>query len=206
MSNLIDPINDGPLKLDAETNPLRYHDEDIEFTAPAFLCRCGASAKKPFCDGSHKGIGYSSDRESTDEKIQDYQGERARILFNRSICSGAARCVGSLPEVFRSDSSDNWIHPDSGEIADIRRVVGDCPSGALSMSLEGAPVPPVTRVDPSIEIVRNGPYIVEAIELRGVEWHTEANTTKYALCRCGLSKNKPFCDYSHAEKGWKDSE
>jgi len=85
-------------------------------------------------------------------------------------------------------------------IATIRR----CPSGALSYEVDGrAPADPPR--EPKIVVTQNGPYAVSgAVELLDVALGEGASPEHYTLCRCGASRNKPFCDGSHWEVGFRD--
>ncbi|MGB5965430.1 MAG: (4Fe-4S)-binding protein, partial [Sulfurimonadaceae bacterium] len=132
-----------------------------------------------------------------------YEGQEITIHFNRSICAGAAACVHGLPTVFTSDNSTDWIRPDNEKNAKIIETIKACPSGALSYSVKGKTTIDARSV-PKITIVKNGPYKVEGITLEGMPTPTNFSTTKYVLCRCGHSKNRPYCDYSHAENSWND--
>jgi len=177
--------------------------KQVEKENPAYLCRCGDSKNKPFCDGTHEKVGFSSKREISEEIIQVYEGKKITVNFNRSICAGAANCVHGLPSVFTSDKSTNWIYPDKDSNDKIIKTVNSCPSGALSYSIKGK-VTIDKRTEIKISIVKNGPYVVEGVKLEGMPTPTNFSTTKYTLCRCGHSKNRPFCDYSHAENNWSD--
>jgi CDGSH-type Zn-finger protein len=54
-------------------------------------------------------------------------------------------------------------------------------------------------------VTRNGPYAaVGRIKLVGQSMGEGASTEHYTLCRCGASKNKPFCDGRHGEIGFSD--
>jgi len=81
------------------------------------LCRCGASKNKPFCDGTHSIIGYSSVNKTLNdnnktfrENRRDYIGKEITIHDNRKICSHAAECVKDLPTVFKPGNKP-WIDP-----------------------------------------------------------------------------------------------
>ncbi|MBG6147789.1 CDGSH-type Zn-finger protein [Labrenzia sp. EL_142] len=170
------------------------------------LCRCGASKSKPFCDYTHTEIGFNSDvsDDRTPDRLIAYEGKDITIHYNRLVCSHAGECGHRLKPVFDSNRKP-WIDPDQGSTDAIRDVVAACPSGALSWSAPGG-LPQHGCSDlPGITIERNGPYRVNEIELPNATWAEGTSPQKYVLCRCGASKNKPFCDGSHADIGWTDA-
>lgn len=57
----ITPTTDGPYEVSGPVRIVAPDDTVVRETARAYLCRCGQSAKKPFCDGSHKRVGFTSD-------------------------------------------------------------------------------------------------------------------------------------------------
>jgi CDGSH-type Zn-finger protein len=171
------------------------------------LCRCGASADKPFCDGSHTKIKFSDKKESDGrhDKREDYTSGDLTVHDNRALCSHAGECTRGLPSVFNSEARP-WIDPSKASPEDIVETVKRCPSGALSHSLGGVEHRDQDR-EPMIKAIKDGPFdVVGGIELLGVSWGEGASTEHYSLCRCGASKNKPFCDGSHSEAGFKDGE
>jgi CDGSH-type Zn-finger protein len=173
------------------------------------LCRCGGSKNKPFCDGTHGKSGFRDDNraDSSKNKRNAYAGKRITILDNRAICSHAAFCTDELKAVFRNHD-EPWIDPDGADVSQIIEIIGKCPSGALSYAIDGATgerqAEPRER-PPMVTVTDNGPYAVTGgIELLGVKFGDGASTEHYTLCRCGASKNKPFCDGSHWDVGFKD--
>jgi CDGSH-type Zn-finger protein len=168
-------------------------------TVSASLCRCGASKNKPFCDGSHRKIGFTDENtaDKSLDKRKDYVGKHITVHYNRALCSASERCVKGLPTVFKS-KGDPWIIPDADELDKIIETVKRCPSGALSYSIDGVEYRDQER-DPMITVTPNGPYeVTGGIELVDPPEPCEgASTEHYALCRCGASKNKPYCDGSH---------
>jgi len=201
MNPKITMIPNGPLKLESHSPILFKDGKQLDIQGTAYLCRCGLSKNKPFCDGEHAKSNFNSSSEIEEELLQEYPGEK--IHFNRSICSGASECVRGLPSVFKSDNSEDWIRPNENRAEHIVTTINKCPSGALSYSIADR-----LEIDGRdiaiISIVENGPYDVEGVEVSDKPTPTNASSSKMSLCRCGHSKNKPFCDYSHAEKGWKE--
>lgn len=170
------------------------------------LCRCGGSASKPFCDGTHQKNGFSGAREGggSPDRRDDYRSGKFTIHDNRAICAHAGRCTDGLPAVFKY-GSEPWIDPDGASAAAISQTVRTCPSGALSYSVDGVEHRDDPQREPALTVGKDGPYeVVGGIDLPGASWGQGASTEHYALCRCGTSTNKPFCDGSHARVGFKD--
>jgi CDGSH-type Zn-finger protein len=169
------------------------------------LCRCGASKNKPFCDGSHSTIRFS-DRNAADpgkDKRKSYAGKRITILDNRALCSHAAFCTDELKSVFRQHD-EPWIDPDGAAVEKIIATIRKCPSGALSYAIDGVEAEALER-PPMVTVTDNGPYAVAGgVELMGVKFGEGASGEHYTLCRCGASKNKPFCDGSHWDAEFRD--
>lgn len=202
MRTTIKPRENGPFKLSAESeeeikNLLFFNNSPITFSKNIPLCRCGLSSTQPRCDGTHKRVGFNSSNELKKEIIQTYEGIDITVVFNRSICSGAAQCVHKFPKIY-TNASEDWVFPNEGSIEEIKESIKNCPSGALSF-IENQSTSKTTNTTHSLSISQKGPiYVKGAIDLEVEHWSSYANKEQYALCRCGASKNKPFCDYSHA--------
>jgi CDGSH-type Zn-finger protein len=197
---------DGPYHVQGEAPVRRASGTTCPTKAEAWLCRCGGSKNKPFCDGTHKKIGFSG-RNSADpakDKRETYAGKRITIFDNRAICAHAGFCSDGLSAVFRM-KAEPWIDPDGAELAEVVATIRKCPSGALSYAIDGVEAAPPQR--PSlITVTDDGPYAVTgAIDLADVGFGEGASKEHYTLCRCGASKNKPFCDGSHWNVGFKDA-
>ncbi len=196
----ITPAENGPFLVEGTMEITRLSDgEKFEINGKAALCRCGGSKNKPFCDGSHKTNGFSSAKEPdrTPDKREDYRGQGITIHDNRGLCAHAGHCTDNLNSVFRS-GEEPWIDPDGASVEEIARVVSMCPSGALSYSLAGQEHRDWGG-DPALMLAPNGPYVITggAAELIGVELPAGATLDHLDLCRCGKSKNKPFCSGAH---------
>ncbi|MEM7008499.1 MAG: CDGSH iron-sulfur domain-containing protein [Thermodesulfobacteriota bacterium] len=203
----IEIMEDGPLLVKKLTSLKNSKGENIETQKITALCRCGASSNKPFCDGSHRKVNFSGQRETDKpiDKEREYAGKEITVYDNRLICSHAAECVKNLPEVFRLGDRP-WIAPDNASPDEIISVVKKCPSGALSYSLGGDHVRDF-GLPIEIDIAKDGPYNVTGNIVINVEDHLEPPSKEhYALCRCGASKNKPYCDGSHADAHFKDQD
>ena len=172
--------------------------ERLQVKAVTSLCRCGASKDKPYCDGSHVDLGFECKKfpERTRDRTKRYAGENITILDNRGVCSHNRACVKGLPEVFRKDQRP-WIDPDGAPVPKIIEIIEKCPSGALSYELGGHHLGNLDR-DPAIQVDPHGPLeVVGDIEIRDNAGTTPQMSEHYTLCRCGETKNCPFCDGSH---------
>jgi CDGSH-type Zn-finger protein/truncated hemoglobin YjbI len=172
------------------------------------LCRCGASAVKPACDRTCHTNGFSDakDPARVPDRRDTYPGQQVTVFDNRGICQHSGFCSDRLPTVFRS-AKDPFVAPSGGRMDEIVRAARDCPSGALSYAL--GPAEARADVDghgqrpPAIEITADGPYrVTGGIPLEGADGkrvrHAHgASAEHYALCRCGHSRNKPFCSGMH---------
>jgi len=168
------------------------------------LCRCGSSKNKPYCDGSHRNNGFS-DRKEADGSLDrrtSYAGNRITIHDNRGICAHAGYCTDHLGSVFRM-GEEPWIDPDGATVEAIIDVVKNCPSGALSYTLNDNEYRH-TEQGAEIVVIKDGPYQVGGVELTDHALGQGVTSGRYTLCRCGGSKNKPFCDGSHWNIGFKD--
>ena len=202
----IKPAPDGPYIV-KNLQSFNNRNGAIECKEAMGLCRCGASANKPFCDGSHKNIGFSSENQLDPgkDRLDTYRGEKITIHDNRSLCAHAGYCTDGLASVFRRHE-DPFVDAGGASAEEIIEIINQCPSGALSYSIE--------NVDETLEpgeafifISQNGPYVVKGgvdlIETPRGKGFSESTIT---LCRCGASKNKPYCDGSHWDIGFTDDD
>jgi CDGSH-type Zn-finger protein/truncated hemoglobin YjbI/ferredoxin len=179
------------------------------------LCRCGASAIKPLCDGSHARTDFedAKDPNRVPDRLDRYVGQQVTILDNRGTCQHSGFCTDRLATVFRVDQ-EPFVAPSGGRMDEIIRAVRDCPSGALSYAIDGvearADVDWNSTREPQIEVSKDGPFRVSgAIELTESDGtptprNADASVEHYALCRCGHSQNKPFCSGMHWYVGFQD--
>ena len=205
MAIKIDVLKDGPLIVDNLPKLNNSEGNEVPVDEKIALCRCGKSQNKPFCDGAHKAAGFEGKRE-TDKPLnneREYKGKEISVFDNRTICSHAAECVSGLNSVFDINGRP-WINPDNATVEEVIEVVKKCPSGALSYSINDNHVRDLDR-EPEINIMKNGPYdVVGNIEISVSEDLQPPSKEHYSLCRCGASKNKPYCDGSHSTINFND--
>jgi CDGSH-type Zn-finger protein/uncharacterized Fe-S cluster protein YjdI len=126
-------------------------------------------------------------------KPQEYKGEKITIRFDGKRCIHSRNCVLGLPKVYQANVKGPWVNPDNGTVEEVVAVAKSCPSGAITFERHDdgdAEIAPDVNV---IRVLENGPLTVVAdLHIDGEEPRTRAT-----LCRCGDSKNKPFCDGTH---------
>lgn len=207
----ITPVDDGPLLVENPPDLTGSVEASLADRPKVALCRCGASANKPFCDGAHAKIGFDSapDHSRLRNTALDYagtvEGVDVKVSYTPVLCTHAAQCQSRAEAVFDPHKKP-WIQPENGSIEAIMDVIAACPSGALRVAI-GAQVPHhLTTGEVGIEVEPNGPYHVTNIPLEADFNGAGSSRAKYSLCRCGLSKNKPFCDGTHHDAKWSDDE
>ena len=128
------------------------------------------------------------------------KGRDVTVIFEGRRCVHSRNCVLSHPEVFVPNVKGDWIFPDAAPAEEVIRIGQNCPSGAIRVlrnsGAAGSDAPPVVN---TVRIRENGPLAIEAELLIRGEPQAAPRAT---LCRCGASKNKPFCDGSHTEAGF----
>jgi CDGSH-type Zn-finger protein/uncharacterized Fe-S cluster protein YjdI len=130
--------------------------------------------------------------------IEIAPGAKLDLLFETKRCIHARFCVTGAPDVFLANVQGPWLHPDAMEVERVIEIAHACPSGAIQYHrTDGAhdeTAPPVNLAS----IRESGPYAFRGqLEIDG-----EPSGFRATLCRCGASKNKPFCDSSHHEVGF----
>lgn len=139
-----------------------------------------------------------------DEVRRVYRTDAIEVLWEPRWCIHTGNCVRGLPQVF--DPRDRpWVHVEAASADAIAAVILTCPTAALHFRRlddgrqEEAPARTTARVAP------NGPLFVRGeIEVLAADGQVVRRDTRMALCRCGGSANKPFCDGSHRTNGFRD--
>jgi CDGSH-type Zn-finger protein/uncharacterized Fe-S cluster protein YjdI len=158
--------------------------------AVAGAAQAGGSAKTGAPQGAASGTVVNG--------IETAIGQKMELSFETKRCIHARFCVTGAPNVFLANVKGPWIHPDAMEVERVVEVAHACPSGAITYHrLDGVhdePAPPVNLAG----LREAGPYAFRGqLQIDG-----EAVGFRATLCRCGASKNKPFCDGSHHDVGF----
>lgn len=126
-----------------------------------------------------------------------YRGEGIEIHYEVRRCIHAAECVDRLQSVFDKNQRP-WINPNGATAEATAEIIDLCPSGALTYTRGDGiaeSLPPQNR----IKVQTNGPlYLHGDLHLHMPDGEVR-QMTRVALCRCGKSENKPFCDNRHKE-------
>ena len=199
------PLSEQWIVTNAEGESLEYR-EGKKYPAQSqyALCRCGQSANKPFCDGSHTKAGFdgteSVGRKPYLEQAETIEGPAMLLTDAENLCAFARFCdpKGSVWNLVKQ--ADN---PEARRL--VEHEAGHCPAGRLvAWDREtGKPIEP--RFEPSLGLIEDtakhasGPIWVRGgIPVVSADGKTYEIRNRLTLCRCGRSDNKPFCNGSHA--------
>jgi CDGSH-type Zn-finger protein len=197
---------------DAEESIKWLPAEEYPAKAKYALCRCGHSATKPFCDGSHAKVGFdgteTASRKPYIEQAEVIRGPTMSLTDVESLCAFARFC---------DPNGKVWnLVNETDEPTATKQFVSQtcaCPSGRLVAwdNATGQPIEPAFA--PSIGLIEDpaqhcsGPiWLRGGVQVIGADGFEYEIRNRVTLCRCGASKNKPFCDGAHASIGFSDSQ
>lgn len=135
--------------------------------------------------------------------LKTYEGAGIVVGWEPSRCIHIANCIRSLPSSF-DPAARPWINVTTANADQIAQAVTTCPTGALTYRRtdggpQEEPVEPAT-----VQPRTNGPLLVRgAVTVVDVQGNVTREATRTALCRCGSSNNKPYCDLSHRAAGFR---
>jgi CDGSH-type Zn-finger protein/uncharacterized Fe-S cluster protein YjdI len=134
----------------------------------------------------------------TDNDVNQASSAAISIKVDLKRCIHSRQCVLAAPRVFEANGVGKWLHPEASTAEQLAPIAHSCPSGAVTYTRhDGGP----QESPPEVNVVRlseNGPYLVRAdLDITG-----QPQMFRAALCRCGKSRNKPFCDGAHVAAGF----
>jgi CDGSH-type Zn-finger protein len=170
-----------------------------------WLCRCGQSANKPFCDSSHRRVGFeaedAADTGPRAERAKTFGTGETVLEDDRSVCAHAGFCGTKLTNAWKLSARGDL---GTAERSQLVAMAAHCPSGALTLRLEGKDVEPSMPAE--IALMPDGPLLVTGgVVVECSDGTVLEKRNRMTLCRCGASASKPLCDGSHAETGFRHS-
>lgn len=140
----------------------------------------------------------------SDDKITKYNGRNIDVTWDSRLCIHIGECGYSEGELF-AGGRDPWCQPDLVEDKYVRDVIERCPSGALCYHDKAGDQEEMPAEINTVQVVYNGPLFLRGdLEIENATDDMPGTRFRAALCRCGQSQNKPFCDNSHLKAGFED--
>ena len=199
------PLSEQWIVTNAEGDSLEYREgKKHPSQAQYALCRCGQSANKPFCDGSHARAGFNGTETAGHqpymENVETIEGPTMALTDKENLCAFARFCdpKGRVWNLVKETDL-----PEAQQL--VKHEAGHCPAGRLVAwdRKTGKPIEP--HFEPSLGLIEDtekqvsGPIWVRGgIPVVSADGKTYEIRNRVTLCRCGRSANKPFCDGSHA--------
>lgn len=170
------------------------------------LCRCGYSENRPFCDGTHTKVRFNGTETAGDEDYLRYprvtHGPELELTDYEGLCVHARFCMRA---------GGIWNLTEQSDIPEARDTAIEeacnCPSGRLVLRdlRSGESIEPV--LEKSIVVIEypakgeHGPLWVRGgIPVVSADGKRYVVRNRLTLCRCGKSRNKPFCDGNHIQR------
>lgn len=196
------PVRQRAAVLSEHGEPLTWRAEAPDETRARYaLCRCGKSAKKPYCDGTHG----PADFDGTESAPIDAYADRRKhipasgidVYDDRPTCVHAGFCGNRVANVWKLAAATD----DSVVRAQVMAMIEKCPSGALTYAVDDAVIEQVLPAE--IGVIENGPlWVTGGIPIHRSDGEPLETRNRVTLCRCGESANKPLCDGTHKEAGF----
>ncbi|HTQ51959.1 MAG TPA: CDGSH iron-sulfur domain-containing protein [Candidatus Acidoferrales bacterium] len=198
------PLSEQWIVTNAEGDSLDYREgKRFPVEAQYALCRCGHSANKPFCDGTHAKVRFDGTETAGPEpylqQAETIEGPTMRLTDQENLCAFARFC-DPKGRVWNLVLQEN---PEAQRL--VKHEAGHCPAGRLVAwdKKTGQPIEP--KFEPSLGLIEDtekkvsGPIWVRGgIPVVSADGKTYEIRNRLTLCRCGKSDNKPFCNGAHA--------
>jgi CDGSH-type Zn-finger protein len=206
------PLSEQVICQDTEGHCHGWRQGKVFEVSPTYtLCRCGKSKNKPYCDGSHFEAGFdgteTASRKPFSEESIEAVGPELTLSEVPVLCAEARFC---------QRAGDTWYLVKKSDDPECRKIAieeaEECPSGRIVLrDKTGKEIEP--ELPPSIGLIEDVPagfsgpiWVRGGIPIESADGFEYERRNRVTLCRCGHSKNKPFCDGSHLEIKFKSSE
>jgi CDGSH-type Zn-finger protein/uncharacterized Fe-S cluster protein YjdI len=137
-----------------------------------------------------------------------YTNGEITVVWKPDLCVHATNCFTELPKVFVPYERP-WVNMKGASTNEIIATVGNCPTDALTFfwNNEGPKDKKEEKPTTEISIIKNGPFILKgSFKITDTDGNEIVTESTASLCRCGHTKNSPFCDGSHVDSGFKIDE
>lgn len=206
------PLKQEIIKTDSEGISTNWEDGEKYPQKESYsLCRCGKSKTMPYCSGQHAEVDFDGTETAGEEKYlknpEVTEGDSLILEDTYDLCASARFCD-------RAGQIWNLVEKPGKEAREIAiQEAADCPAGRLVVydKESGHAIEP--KLEESVSLVEDpeagvsGPIWVKGgIPVESADGHQYQVRNRVTLCRCGKSKNKPFCDSSHIEADFSDEE
>ncbi len=200
-------VTDGGPYMVEDGIPIYDHDGNpIEATGVYWMCRCGGSQNKPFCDGTHNKNNFNgqefASKDTAAERRETFVGDGVTIYDDRSRCAHAGFCTDNLASVFKM-GTEPWVDAKGASAEEIINTIRKCPSGALSYTQTKGGEPEEDQQGAKVTVAVDAPYHARGVQVIAGDGEAYDTRERQTLCRCGGSRNKPFCDGTHWYIGFK---
>jgi CDGSH-type Zn-finger protein len=174
------------------------------------LCRCGNSATKPFCDGSHTRARFdgteTASRRPFARQAEHTPGPTLALDDVEGLCAFARFCDPGGKIWGLIEQTDD---PEARKL--VIREAGHCPAGRLVVHDNATHKPIEPKLDPAIGVIEDPAlpcsgalWVQGGIPIESADGNRYEVRNRVTLCRCGVSANKPFCNGGHASIGFDD--
>lgn len=174
------------------------------------LCRCGESNNKPFCDGSHETTQFHGEETATRERyldrLEDIVEGKHLLLLDDGRCAFSRFCHTERGDAWTIAEKDD--DPENYRLA--VKAAGECVAGRLTTVdkkgtvLEETSTPEIIILQDPSQNTSAGIFVKGPITVVAADGTAYEVRNRVALCRCGKSENKPFCDATHISALFQD--
>jgi CDGSH-type Zn-finger protein/uncharacterized Fe-S cluster protein YjdI len=136
--------------------------------------------------------------------VFEYPGAAATVCWHRRLCIHVGECGRAKGDLFVTGRNP-WCQPGLASNEELVEVINRCPTGALTVDSKDGSGVEQPDSENSVTVAYNGPLFVRGnLVIDGAPEDAPGVAFRAALCRCGKSRNKPFCDNSHEKAGFSD--